>query len=222
MKNFAQKWTVAILDFLFPQSQKEKELNSLTTEGFIVRAERKIDNSDLESEQIFPIFDYKDELVRTAVWALKYHKNNHVAKILGEIMQDEILATVSDLATWSNFTEPILIPIPISKERLRERGYNQCELLAKNILANSDGFLTLDEKVLRKIKDTGSQTSRKNKKERIENLKGCFAVGHPEKIKNKNIILLDDVVTTGSTLREARKALLKSGARKVIAIVVAH
>jgi len=222
VKNFAQKWTVAILDFLFPQSQKEKELNSLTTESFLIKAGRKIDTSDLESEQIYPIFDYKDELVRGAIWELKYHKNGRIANILGEILQDEILAIVSDLATWNNFTEPILIPIPVSKERLRERGYNQCELLAKEILANSGGFLTLDEKVLRKIKDTGSQTSRKNKKERIENLKGCFAVEHPEKIKGKNIILLDDVITTGSTLREARKVLLKSGARKVIAVTVAH
>ncbi|KKU76429.1 MAG: hypothetical protein UY03_C0035G0001, partial [Parcubacteria group bacterium GW2011_GWA2_47_64] len=72
-----------------------------------------------------------------------------------------------------------------------------------------------------KCKDTGSQTKMDTRKKRLENLKGCF-VADGKAVEGRNIILIDDVATTGATLVEARKTLLRAGARKVIAFTVAH
>ena len=83
-------------------------------------------------------------------------------------------------------------------------------------------MIELTTDILIKTKETESQTKSKNRAERIKNLEGCFDVKNPEQIKNRNIVLLDDVTTTGATLTEARRALLARGARKVIAIVFAH
>ena len=76
--------------------------------------------------------------------------------------------------------------------------------------------------VLYKKKDTVSQVEIKDRKKRLENVKGVFAVKNPEAIKNKVIILIDDVTTTGATLAEASHILKQSGAKKVIGVVVAR
>ena len=114
-----------------------------------------------------------------------------------------------------------MIPIPLSNERRKERGFNQNELLIKEVLAinNNIGF-SFDS--IAKIKNTVAQSSIKNRRKRMENLKGCFVVINPKFVCGKNIILVDDVVTTGSTLREARAVLLSAGARHVFAIAIAH
>jgi ComF family protein len=118
---------------------------------------------------------------------------------------------------------PCSAPIPISKTRLKERGYNQTLLLAKALvhLDNNQNF-KLEENILLKIKETLHQARLKNKKARLENLLGTFEVINIEKIQNRNIILIDDVVTTGATLTEAKKVLRKAGAKKIIAFSIAH
>ncbi|PIQ68235.1 MAG: hypothetical protein COV91_05240 [Candidatus Taylorbacteria bacterium CG11_big_fil_rev_8_21_14_0_20_46_11] len=174
-------------------------------------------------------------------------------------MYDELLAFLEEYAPLTNFTEPLLVPIPLSKRRERKRGFNQCELLCEEIrrldspfptrLAEASGVaregstavfgrrdfspftkwssnnargenFTYSPSVLRKVKDTPSQTKSRNKKERMKNLAGCFEASI--EVSGRNVILIDDVATTGATLLEARRALRKSGARKVIAFTIAH
>ena len=81
---------------------------------------------------------------------------------------------------------------------------------------------TNDFNILIKIKETEHQANIKERKDRLKNLSGSFSVKNAEMIKSRNIILIDDVITTGATLSEARKTLKQFGAKKIIAFTVAH
>jgi ComF family protein len=124
--------------------------------------------------------------------------------------------------TFSNFNNPIIIPIPVHKNSLKERGYNQSEIIAKNIISfDNEKIFKIEPNALSKIKETPHQSKLKNKNDRLKNLKDCFYAD--EKIvKNKNIILIDDVITTGTTMLEATKTLKKAEAKKVIGFSIAH
>ena len=120
-----------------------------------------------------------------------------------------------------NPAKTILIPIPLSKKRLRRRGYNQAALIA-NELSSKTG-IPCREDILYKKLHTLSQVETKTKKERMLNLKDSFGVRLPEKIlrPEPTILLIDDIITTGATLNEAAKTLKSAGFKKVIGIVVA-
>lgn len=211
-----------ILDFIFPPSKDAQKVSHTTAEDVAHTAKRASDDQGLESDDIFPIFDYKDETIRTLIWELKYKRNQKSISILGKILSDELLAILADLRTWKNFNNPILIPLPLSKERQRERGFNQTLLLAQEIKKYVENTIELKPELLSKIKHTDTQTSQSSKQERMNNLKGCFQANNSELIKNRNVILLDDVITTGATIHEARNTLLKAEAKRVIAVTVAH
>ena len=119
-----------------------------------------------------------------------------------------------------NADDWLIIPVPLSKNRLKERGYNQAELIAEYFSEKIK--IQICAGALMKTKDTPAQVSVKNRKERLKNLDGAFAVKNPELVEGKNIILIDDVSTTGATLREAKKTLKLAGAKKVLALVVAR
>ena len=207
-----------ILDILFPRNKAEKQLDIISAEELYSKAPK----TTHPDKNIMIVFDYNDKLIRQAIWSLKFRKNKRLAKIFGQILYDEILENLFEMKTFSNFKEPILIPIPLSKQRFRERGFNQSELIAKEIYDLNREVFNFENKALIKIKNTSPQSRSKNKKERLENLKGCFTVSNAHKIRNRNIILIDDVTTTGATLAEAKRVLKKYGAKKIISLVVAH
>lgn len=172
---------------------------------------------------IYPLYDFRDPVIRKAIWSLKYKNKKDVANIFAENLYDLIIEELSELETLENFHNAILIPIPLSKTREKERGYNQTLLLAQALvnLDKNQNFI-LNSNILIKSKETLHQARLKNKKERLENLVGTFKVINPENIKGRNIILIDDVVTTGATLAEAKKELRKNGAKKIVAFSIAH
>ncbi len=112
----------------------------------------------------------------------------------------------------------IIIPVPMHKSRQRQRGYNQAALIA-GYVARELG-IKMESRLLIKTKETASQ-SVLGKSERVCNLEGAFAIRNPERIKGKSILLIDDIVTTGSTINQCSKALKVSGAARIIAGVVA-
>lgn len=116
-------------------------------------------------------------------------------------------------------TYDIIMPVPIHKKRKAQRGYNQSALIARKIVQKWNN-LQLEENVLQKQKNT-IQQSKLNKKDRIENAKNVYKIDNKEKINNKNIILIDDIYTTGSTANECAKILKENGAKKVIIITIA-
>ena len=172
---------------------------------------------------IFSLFDYRHPPIKKAIWLLKYKGKKSIANVFIEILHGRILEELSDLSIMENFREPILIPIPLAPKRKRERGFNQAELLCQKIVKlDKNENLILEKNVLIKPKDTEHQAKIENRTKRLKNILGSFAIKNPEKIKNRNIILIDDVATTGATLNEARRILKQAGAKKIIAFTIAH
>lgn len=113
----------------------------------------------------------------------------------------------------------IIIPVPISKNRNRQRGYNQSELIVKELSKTSTNIHVLTN-ILYKQKNTLPQSSL-NKIERQNNLKGAYKVENSEIIKNKKILLFDDIYTTGSTIDECARVLKLAGAKEIGALTLA-
>src|SRR3989344_541845 len=182
----------------------------------------RIDYPDLiERDNIFAAANYGDPVPRSAVWKLKYKNMRGMAKPLGELLYERLFK--DKVAEVVGRREIFLIPVPLSKVRLRERGFNQSELIAKHlletILKNNpvwEGKIVLRKDILLKTRHTESQVSLKERSERLRNLKDSMAVVSPDSLQNKDVILIDDVSTTGATIEEARRVLRYAGARKVI------
>jgi len=116
------------------------------------------------------------------------------------------------------FKDFLIIPVPLYIKRLKWRGFNQAEELAKHL---SEFFeIPLINDVLIKSKQTKLQMEI-SKEERKQNVLGAFQCLNKERIKNKDILLIDDIYSTGATLTESARALKNSGAQKVIGIVIA-
>ncbi|OGI95361.1 hypothetical protein A2917_02230 [Candidatus Nomurabacteria bacterium RIFCSPLOWO2_01_FULL_42_17] len=188
-----------------------------------------------ESEKwIFPIYDYRHPPIKKALWLLKYKGKKRLANIFAEVLYEKILEELADLSVMENFKNALLIPIPLSKKRRRERGYNQAELICKELIklnhlrysVDGKSNFSLENNILIKPRETEHQARIHNRKERLKNIVGSFSIKNVETnanlLKNRNIILIDDITTTGATLNEARKTLKNAGARKIIAFTIAH
>ena len=158
--------------------------------------------------------NYDDSVIRNLIHYFKYNSFENLTPILGEILLRYIENCKLKI---ENF---IIVPIPLHPSRERQRGFNQSKLLAEYI-AQRLNLNSID--ALKRIKNTKPQAQCKNNESRTENIKNCFKIKESaiKSIKNKNILLIDDVFTTGSTINEAVQILKQNGARKIIALVVA-
>ena len=130
---------------------------------------------------------------------------------------------VNFLLKNENFFEKIekydtIVPVPISKKRQKTRGYNQSELLAKEIAYNAN--LVLEKESLYKIKDIVEQ-SKLNKENRLKNIQGVYELVNKEKLNKKKILLIDDIYTTGSTVNECSKVLREAKPKKIGVLTLA-
>lgn len=207
-----------LLDFLFPQNAFEAHLRTMTPSSFTANAEPCFH----QPTSVSVLYSYKNKLVRNTIHALKYRGNIDATRLLGTTLYDLLLEDTANLGTYSSFEKPLLIPIPLSPARHRSRGYNQVERITHFIttLDQEKNFLHTPRALIR-TKNAPSQTTLKNKTERIQNLTGAFHA-NPSLVSGKAIILIDDVITTGTTLKEARRALKIAGARKIRSYALAH
>jgi ComF family protein len=106
----------------------------------------------------------------------------------------------------------IIVPLPVTEKRLKERGFNQSFIIAEEIGALTDK--PLEYTSLCKIRETADQYSL-SREERSRNIRGAFAVRNAGRVREKRILLVDDLFTTGNTAREASRILLKSKAKEV-------
>lgn len=165
----------------------------------------------LESEPAFEYarsFGLYDGVLRKAINHLKYYGMRRLAVPLAEMMIGMQLPQVD-----------AVIPVPLHKSRHRQREFNQSALLSRQMARNLKADLIINR--LTKIRDTAPQVGLRHK-ERIRNVKNAFRVEDEGTISGKKIILVDDVVTTGSTIRECAKVLKKAGASYIYVVSLAH
>lgn len=149
--------------------------------------------------------------VREGLLRFKFQGASGSAGALGELTARCVLKQLSgsfDTVTWA----------PVSRKRLRKRGYDQAELLARAVCRQ---WGTRPVRLLKKTVDNPAQ-SLQEKENRRENVRNVYRAAHPGKIRGKRILLMDDICTTGSTLAECAGVLLEAGAKSVVCGAVAR
>jgi ComF family protein len=156
---------------------------------------------------------YTNERIRAIVWEAKYHRNERAISLMGNTLQKYIERYALDREGTAAHTPVLLVPIPLSRERHTTRGYNQVELACTCVTHTQ---VEIFPHCLARVRDTTPQTAL-GRTERLTNVRGAFDVPpyiRPS-MKGAHCIVVDDVVTTGATLKEARKTLMRYGARSV-------
>jgi ComF family protein len=149
-------------------------------------------------------------VVRECVHALKYHQNLALGEFFGQKLTEIVRREAWDL--------DLVIPVPLSPIRQVERGYNQAALLARPLALNLG--IPFTPFGLKRIRNTQSQVDL-NADQRRQNVRGAFQ-SVPDIVRGKRVCLVDDVTTTGSTLRECTLALLEGGASAVYCLTLAR
>lgn len=151
--------------------------------------------------------------VQNLMHHFKYRGMQQIGVLLGNIAGGQLVKN----AIFK--TVDVIIPVPLHKKRLKQRGYNQSTCFALSLSEKLNTII--DETSLLRIKATETQTH-KSRFSRFENMQEVFAVIHPEKLKNKHILLVDDVITTGSTLEACAVQLLKIEGLKLSIATIAY
>ena len=196
-------------NFLFPPSKDELCIIPVTQEDFISLSIKK---KGVHATSLLP---YTDKRVQAAIHLAKFHNHPHAKKLLASVLAQHLMSHYAH-------TPILIIPIPLSSARKRKRGYNQVEEIIKQAVSQSSIQATLCTK-LKRTRDTKPQTSL-SKKDRLHNVLDAFDI--PSKdihfLSNANILLIDDVITTGATISVARKALEKATPKSITCISLAH
>lgn len=200
-----------LADLLFPARENELLVRSIAKDGLIGYLEPR--EWTLESCEVTALLPYEIPAVRACVVEAKFHGNETAAKALGKILFEYLREELADMNAYEEHS-CVLVPIPLSHERLRERGYNQIELIARHA-----GY-EVDSKLLVRVRDTLPQTALDGQARR-KNMCGAFGAARiPD--PSFTYFVLDDVVTTGATIGEALRALYNADARDVRALALAH
>lgn len=159
---------------------------------------------------------YNNFIIKKLINQFKYEP---YIKELAKPLTSLIIAHLIYLNKLSNFNDFLLIPVPLYKKKLKQRGFNQTEEIAKELLKNLK--IPFFNNALIKTKQTPAQVELK-KEEREENIKGVFICQKPEIVQGRKILLVDDIFTTGSTMEECNRVLKDAGAKEIWGIVVAR
>ena len=157
--------------------------------------------------------------LRDLIHLLKYQHVRPAANVLGRMLAE----VVGNLESGFDAAKIGVVPVPLFPAKLRQRGFNQAELTAKialKLLPTRDQY-GLAGDVLERIRETQSQTGL-TRHQRRENLRGAFRVKHPDKVSGAEILLVDDVFTTGTTVSECARVLRRAGAARVWVATVAR
>jgi ComF family protein len=150
---------------------------------------------------------YHDPRVTALVWEVKYRGNAQAAALAGEFLAEQLLALAGE-----ELGKPLLVPVPMHPARRQKRGHNQTELLCKALMSYASDAADYAPEALARVKETAPQQGLERHK-RLHNVRGSMEA--QDFVNGRVCIVIDDVTTTGATLDEARRALLKAGARRV-------
>ncbi len=189
------------LDILFPPRGSERIVRELSYEEL-----QAYQSPIYVQPNVVALLPYRTREVSALIQEAKFRDNQKAQKLLGNLLANY---------TWEEkLHESLIVPIPLSPERHRSRGYNQIERIL------TAGDIAYESNILVRTRNTAPQTSL-GAQERRENLQNAFSV-QGVLVPNKTYIVLDDVTTTGATLFSAMEALRSAGAHEVRAITLAH
>jgi ComF family protein len=157
--------------------------------------------------------------LRDLVHMLKYQQVRPAANVLGRMLAEVVAGFGS---AWGDAKVQV-VPVPLFAGKLRQRGFNQAELIARAALklGPGPGQLTLEPYALERVRETQSQIGL-TRHQRRENLRGAFRVADPRKVSGREVLLVDDVFTTGTTASECARVLRRAGASRVWVATVAR
>ncbi len=206
-----------LLDIIFPPRVDEMVLRDVSVDKLLSHLAPKI--IPITRPASVMLLPFTNASVRATIHEAKYHGSNQAFSLLAEALA-EYLNDCDNI----EHTSYSLVPVPLGKERQRERGFNQVEEVAKRALSllneESTERFHIETNLLERIRETISQVSlTRNKREK--NMRGAFGATHPTD-PNRTYIIIDDVITTGATLQACVGALTKAGAVNIIPLALAH
>jgi ComF family protein len=159
-----------------------------------------------------------DAGMRELIHLLKYEHVRPAANLLGRMLAEVIV----DLSPAFS-VDPVVIPVPLHVSKFRERGFNQSDAIARAALKLHPAGLMVkpNTSALVRQKNTGSQTGL-TPPQRRDNMRGAFAVLRPDDVRGRDVLLVDDVLTTGTTASECARVLRRAGAERVFVATVAR
>jgi len=171
----------------------------------------------------YALYEYRTPAIKRILTNAKYRKQFAGLTIFGPYLASAVFDILSEYNELIQYTNYLIIPVPISKKRLKTRGFNQTEILARSMITDlKETDFKICTTSIKKIKDSTPQASIKQKSKRLDNTKGTFKVVDASLLPGSFCIILDDVTTTGGTIAEMRQLLLAAGAHTVIGLAVAH
>ena len=198
-----------ILDFLFPPRVDEITLRTVSLDTFLTLvAPRVVPATRPETVILLP---FSEPVVRATIHEAKYHGSDTAFTYLAAALADY-------LRDADDIKRPIIVSVPLGRERRKERGFNHVEEIAKRVCGELG--IILDADLLSRTRETISQVSLP-RTAREENMRDAFRATRPAD-PALTYILVDDVITTGATLQAAADALTEAGARHIIPLALAH
>jgi len=154
--------------------------------------------------------------LRELIHLLKYGRVRPAASVLGRMLAEVIQGFGSE------FVSAVIVPVPLHRSKLRQRGFNQAEEIARAALKDLQrNELKLAAGVLSRRRTTESQTGLSDQQRR-QNVRGAFVVASPSEVAGEDVLLVDDVFTTGATVSECARVLRRAGADRVFVATVAR
>jgi predicted amidophosphoribosyltransferase len=189
LQNLFSKIIDKAVNIIIPKEKGVKFLENLGPGGLFENIPRS-ENFDFETDKIKAIFCYKNTLCRQAIWEIKYRANKKLIRDFSLLLYEYILEELGDLETFGGFSRPVLIPIPASKTRQKEKGFNQCVLIIRELIKidkerNGNNFTSLENFLIKKI-DTPHQARVSNRKNRLKNLINTFSVNESGWLATRN------------------------------------
>ena len=197
----------ALLDIIYPYDNK---CIICGVEGFLgICSKCKSEIKRVHQQEEIMAYGYYGGVLKKLILNLKYHKSFIAGKVLADLLCQIIIE--------KKLSIECICYVPISKDSLKKRGFNQCSVLAKNISSILD-IPVID--CLVKVKETKEQKLL-GKEERMKNILDAFEIKNKEKLFKKNILLIDDVYTTGATINECKKSIEKCNINKIYLLTIA-
>lgn len=196
-----------ILDIVYPMEEK---CIICRTDGFIglcPYCKSKINRATIENGNLS--YGFYGGTLKTLILKFKYESDFTAGYLLSKLLVEMIKE--------NEIYADVICYVPMTKKSEKKRGFNQCEVIARHIGYHINVPVS---DCIKKIKNTKEQKTL-TKEERVKSIKGAFKVSRIKDIKNKNVILIDDVMTTGATINECKDVLKKSGVNNITVLTIA-